>query len=134
MQEHSLADLCASGGITVVLCCVTVPVASCRWAPMSYGSHGGCARPGQPGVFTQVSKYLDYINSCISERCAALPPSLLWLLLTADSFFCNKALMHQLPCVLHQFKLHSSIQRRYFLYTADTTHLEVTSRSPQQEV
>lgn len=29
---------------------------------MSYGSQGGCALPGQPGIYTQVSKYLSYIN------------------------------------------------------------------------
>ncbi|TWW69408.1 Testisin [Takifugu flavidus] len=32
---------------------------------MSYGSQGGCALPGQPGVYTQVSKYLRYINDYI---------------------------------------------------------------------
>ncbi|CAG05947.1 unnamed protein product [Tetraodon nigroviridis] len=34
---------------------------------MSYGSPGACALPNQPGVFTQVSKYLKYINSYIGQ-------------------------------------------------------------------
>lgn len=96
---------------------------------MSYGSHSGCALPSQPGVFTQVSKYLDYINSYIHqwELCSPLsllqPHScaeLLWFLLTAYSFFCNKALKHRLLRPLHQFytwlKSHSSTQRTCFLY------------------
>lgn len=34
---------------------------------MSYGSHGGCALPNQPGVFTQVSQYLKYISDYINQ-------------------------------------------------------------------
>nr|XP_020463957.1 tryptase-2-like [Monopterus albus] len=32
---------------------------------MSYGSRKGCALPGRPGVYTQVSKYLSFINENI---------------------------------------------------------------------
>lgn len=32
---------------------------------MSFGSASGCAASGHPGVYTQVSKYLRFINSYI---------------------------------------------------------------------
>lgn len=32
---------------------------------MSYGSRDGCALPGHPGVYTQVSRYLAFINDYI---------------------------------------------------------------------
>ncbi|XP_026181590.1 tryptase-like [Mastacembelus armatus] len=35
---------------------------------MSYGNPGGCALPGRSGVYTQVSKYLDFINDNINRN------------------------------------------------------------------
>lgn len=32
---------------------------------MSYGGPSGCGLPGQPGVYTQVSKHLRFINNYI---------------------------------------------------------------------
>ncbi|XP_051244785.1 serine protease 27-like [Dicentrarchus labrax] len=35
---------------------------------MSYGSLNGCTFPGSPGIFTQVSKHLRFINDYIHRR------------------------------------------------------------------
>lgn len=101
---------------------------------MSYGSQGGCTLPGQPGVFTQVSKYLRYINDYIHlwELCSHFlllrPHSLPLFLLTGALFFlcfysflCIKSLKlwpKVFPFLLHPFYM-------LLIHSGDTVYIYI---------
>lgn len=101
IQKHSLVDLTellwervcmhilCFRGITVVLCCVTEAVATCRWASWAMGATAAALCPASLVSSPRCpSTWTTSIDTSISESCAALFPCFSCTLVQSCFGFC----------------------------------------------